>query len=117
MVTPRPDKLAQARALLASGDVERARGVLLRLVRERPRESAAAALLALVLERSGDAAGATFYAGRAHQASPGDPALAYGHGRALAQSGQFEEAARVFERAIALAPRAAEPRVALGLAL
>jgi tetratricopeptide (TPR) repeat protein len=97
-------RLTFARALMATGDTDSARGQLTALAKDAPRDATPAALLARLDLDAGDAAAARQDAARALSAAPDDPAALLVGGRAAFAAGDPAAAEPLLSRAFAAQP-------------
>lgn len=92
-------------ALLRSGFLGRAYGVLVETLRHDPDTALAIAGLAELRMYANDFVGGLRLARRAVILAPREPDFAYLHGQAAARQEEFEEAALAFERFLEIAPK------------
>ena len=97
-------RLTLARALLATGDTERARAELVGLQGVNPNDAEAAILLARVELEAGDVAAAREHAARASAAAPNDPAALLIAGEAALAAHDAAAAEPLLTRAVTAQP-------------
>ena len=97
-------RFVRALTAVAVEDYETARTTLDEILETAPDDGAVLAVRAEVAGRLGDAADAVYFARRATDAAPDEPAGWLGLAAALREAGQPDEAAGALDRALALAP-------------
>jgi predicted O-linked N-acetylglucosamine transferase (SPINDLY family) len=106
-------KLEQARQLFMAGRAEQARATLARALQQRPGDPDLSNAMAMVLMSMQQHDQAVYHAQRAAAGRPDDPAILANFGSCLGILGRNAEARPPLERAVALAPRLVEARLAL----
>ncbi len=96
--------LDQAKALLAAGDVARARAILDLLAQRYPDDAETAVMYASALMRAGDLAAALPFIQRVRAVAPTYPAIHLNEGLCLLAAGQLDEAVAAFRAAVAAKP-------------
>jgi predicted O-linked N-acetylglucosamine transferase (SPINDLY family) len=96
----RVSRILEAERLFVSGELDKARQALTRVLQSAPADPDANNLMAVVLHAQGDLARAVFFAERAASANPNDPRLPANHAQLLLQSGAPDKAVSTLTRAI-----------------
>lgn len=104
------DLLLQATELLSHGEPERARALLMRQLQKSPRDAEVHRLLAIAASNGGQLEAAAFYAGRAADLRPADPALHVLAGNAWFNLGKEAPAVAAFREALRVDPGYAQAR-------
>ena len=113
----RPDPLAQAQALLATGQYALAEQILTPLTLASPPVAAAHKLLAMLAVTQQRVNDAMHHAGLAASLSPADADVFFTLGRAQKLALRLHEAIAAYRLAVALQPRHGQALVSLGIAL